>query len=94
MLLFDAFKPIAYQRIEALGYYTPGVTTTIKYKIGKQNSSSVTIPTTIAKALKVEVVEGKKYFTELPETLYIHKDSDTGFKTLRLKEAEDGSDED
>ena len=95
MLLFDAFKPTQYAKVEALGYYTPvGDKTTIRYKIGKQSPSCVAIPTVLAKLLKVEAVENKKYFTDLPEDLYVHKDPETGFKTLRLKAEEEDVGED
>lgn len=81
MLFKDAFKPREYQKIFALGYYTPVAgMTTISYRIGKQSPSQMKIPTSVFDTLKVD--DTTKAIINLPECLSVIKDDETGFKKL------------
>lgn len=84
MLFKEAFKPKAYQKTYAIGYYTPvGPWTTIITRIGKQSAvSSLKIPTAIFDKLQVD--DNDKSIINLADfpELVIVKDEDNGFKKL------------
>lgn len=92
MLFKDCFKAKAYQKIYAIGYYTPtNGTVTVQYKIGKQPVSSIKLPQDLFDKLEVTKEEDDVIII-LPDWLKVNKDSDSGFRTLRCLNDESSED--